>query len=265
LDYPGEEEFLEALTGEFRAPQGAGALPAAVSYNGKTFDVQILRNRCLMQGIGIPAFDHLDLLHSARRLWRGILPNCSQAAVETGILALDREGDLPGAFAPEAWFDFLNTGDSERLLRICDHNSRDILGLASILGCLCRIAADPLGEGDRWSADPEQLALSWQRTLARAPEGYGEEEFRRARTLLERAAALGYPRCSRQLAVEAEWRKADIKRALELVEGALRSPSPAGELPEWLRADLEGRRQRLLAKSASGGGRNRRRKGPGPG
>jgi hypothetical protein len=250
LDYPGEGEFLEALVKEFRAPRG-GPLPAVVSYNGKTFDVQILRNRCLMQGAGLPAFDHLDLLHSARRLWRGVLPNCSQATVEREILSLDREGDLPGAFAPEAWFDFLRAGDSGRLLEICAHNRRDILGLAAILGCLCRIAADPLGEGGRYSADMEQLAFSWQRALARAPEDYGEEEFRRARLLLERGAALGCPRCSRKLAIEAEWRGADIPGALGLVERAL-----GREMPAWLRGDLEGRRERLLAKS-------RARRGPG--
>ncbi|MDR1108528.1 MAG: ribonuclease H-like domain-containing protein, partial [Spirochaetaceae bacterium] len=68
LDYPGEGEFLEALVKEFRplppgperrARGGTGEIspetpPAAVSYNGKTFDVPILRNRCLMQGLALP-------------------------------------------------------------------------------------------------------------------------------------------------------------------------------------------------------------------
>jgi uncharacterized protein YprB with RNaseH-like and TPR domain len=252
LDYPGEGEFLGALIKEFHGKRETGIPPAMVSYNGKTFDAQILRNRCLMQGVRLPVFDHLDLLHSARRLWRGVLPNCSQATVETEILSLSREGDLSGAFAPEAWFDFLNSGESGGLLQICDHNSRDILGLAAILGCLCRIAADPLGEGGRYSADMERLAICWQRILGRAGalEEYGEEEFRRARLLLERGAALGYPWCSRKLAIEAEWREADIRGALDLVERAL--GSPAGEMPGWLRTDLEGRRERLLAKSRAG-------------
>jgi uncharacterized protein YprB with RNaseH-like and TPR domain len=243
LDYPGEGEFLEALLGEFRSPAGApGARPTVVSYNGKTFDVQILRNRCLMRGLVPPVFDHLDLLHPARRLWKGILPNCSQATVETEILSLSREGDLSGAFAPEAWFDFLNAGKAGGLLRICDHNSRDILGLASIFGCLCRIAGDPLGQGARYSANAEQLALSWQRALVAGD--YGEEESRRARALLERGAALGCPRCCRKLAIEAEWRGGDIAGALGLVERAL-----GREMPGWLRGDLEGRRERLRAKA----------------
>jgi uncharacterized protein YprB with RNaseH-like and TPR domain len=246
LDYPGEGEFLEALVKEF-LPRGGepGRLPAVVSYNGKTFDVPILRNRCLMLGQALPAFDlHLDLLHSARRLWKGVLPNCSQGSVETGILSLSREGDLSGAFAPDAWFEFLRTGNPGRLLQIGDHNGRDILGLASILACLCRIAADPLGEGERFSADPEQLALCWRRA---AEGGWGEEEGRAA-ALLERAAALGCPRCCRKLAVEAEWREGDFKGALALVERALGRE----EMPAWLRLDLEGRRKRLTAKAAGG-------------
>jgi uncharacterized protein YprB with RNaseH-like and TPR domain len=248
LDYPGEGEFLEALVRELGPPSP----PAVVSYNGKTFDVQILRNRCLVQGIVPPVFEHLDLLHSARRLWRGVLPSCSQAVVETEILSLSREGDLPGAFAPDSWFEFLKNGNPGMLLRICDHNSRDILGLASLLGCLCRIALDPLEEGRRYSADPEQLALSWQRALDRGCGGAG---LPMARALLERAAALGRPRCCRRLAVEAEWRRGDIRGALDLVERALAPPGGgAREMPAWLRNDLEGRRERLLRKAPAGRG-----------
>ncbi|MDR1972938.1 MAG: ribonuclease H-like domain-containing protein [Treponema sp.] len=246
LDYPGEGDFLETLAGEFG---GASPPPTLVSYNGKSFDAQILRNRCLMHGIAFPALDHLDLLHSARRLWKGVLPNCSQATVETAILSLSREGDLSGAFAPESWFDFLRSGDSRRLLQICDHNSRDIVGLASLFACLCRIAADPLGAGERYSADMEQLAVCWQRALGRRLQG--EEEFRRARALLERGAALGYPRCCRKLAIEAEWRQGNIAAALALVDRALARNNPSRGLPEWLRLDLEARRQRLLGKAGA--------------
>jgi hypothetical protein len=237
LDYPGEADFLEALRGEFKPSC------TLVSYNGKTFDSQILRNRCLMNGMVPPALNHADLLFSARRLWKGVLPNCSQGTVETEILSLDRGEDLSGAFAPDAWFTFLRSGDAAALLQICDHNIRDIVGLASLFGCLCRIAADPLGEGERYSANMEQLAFSWRRAADNGEAG-------RARALLERGAALGYPRCCRKLAIEAEWRGGEILRALDLVERALaRTP---GRLPEWLRRDLEGRRKRLLAKAATG-------------
>jgi hypothetical protein len=215
-----------------------------VSYNGKSFDAQILRTRCLMNGIPLPAFDHIDLLHPARRLWKRALPNCSQATIETELLSLSREGDLSGAFAPDAWFNFLKSGSAEALLQIGDHNSRDIVGLASIFACLCKIAANPLEEGDRYRADPEQLSLCWYRALRRDGLLYGAEEHHMARVLIEKGAARGYPRCCRKMAIEAEWRQRDIPQALKLVERALEFP----QLTEKQRYDLEVRRDRLLKK-----------------
>jgi uncharacterized protein YprB with RNaseH-like and TPR domain len=244
LDYPGEPGFLEALAGEL------GGRPTLVSYNGRTFDAQILRNRCLLNGISLPPFEHADLLYSARRLWKRFLPNCSQGTVESGVLSIDREDDLPGAFAPEAWFGFLNGGDPADLLRICEHNSRDIRGLASLLGCLCRIARDPLK--DLYHPDFEQLWLCWWGALRRGV--CGEGEYRTVRALLERGAAKGYPRCCRKLAVEAEWRRGDIAGALRLVERALAFEPPpgaprSGYLSGRLREDLEKRKKRLMAKA----------------
>ncbi|MDR2177322.1 MAG: ribonuclease H-like domain-containing protein [Treponema sp.] len=244
LDYPGEPGFLEAVLGEL------GNRPTVVTYNGRTFDAQILRNRCLINGMTLPPFEHADLLYSARRLWKRFLPNCSQGTVESGVLSISRENDLPGAFAPEAWFSFLNDGDSAALLRICEHNIRDIRGLASLLGCLCRIARDPLG--NRYHPDLEHLWLCWQSALRRGL--CGEGEYPMARALLERGAKEGYPRCCRKLAVEAEWRQGDIAEALRLVERALAFEPPSGEprsgyFSGRLREDLEKRKKRLLAKA----------------
>ncbi|MDR0730386.1 MAG: ribonuclease H-like domain-containing protein, partial [Treponema sp.] len=69
LDYPGEPDFLKAVTGEFDPPPG-GRAPLAVSFNGKSFDAQILKTRFRMQGLAPPAYYHADLLHPARRLWK---------------------------------------------------------------------------------------------------------------------------------------------------------------------------------------------------
>ena len=124
LDYPGESDFLDALLPEFSARS------FVVSYNGKSFDSQILKTRCLMNGIKPPEYLHADLLHPARRLWKNVLENCSQSTIEEKILDIDRSGDVPGAQAPEIWFDFLRTGNAEQLEGICDHNVRDIQGLA---------------------------------------------------------------------------------------------------------------------------------------
>ncbi|MCL2763391.1 MAG: ribonuclease H-like domain-containing protein, partial [Treponema sp.] len=125
LDYPGEPDFIEALVREIKR----GGNTIIVSYNGKSFDSQILKTRCLMNGISPPQYFHADLLHPSRRFWKRLLPDCSQGTIETNILGLDRTGDIPGAMAPEIWFSFLRDGAAEPLLGICEHNRKDIAGL----------------------------------------------------------------------------------------------------------------------------------------
>ncbi|MDR0324238.1 MAG: ribonuclease H-like domain-containing protein [Treponema sp.] len=155
LDYPGENDFLEAVLKEFKNKQSV-----IVSYNGKCFDSQILKTRCLMNSIKPPEYLHADLLHPARRLWKNIIHDCSQGSIETRILGLDRSDDIPGALAPEIWFEFLKTGRTERLLGICDHNRADIEGLASILSAMISIAAAPVAAEYRY--DIGRLALYWR-------------------------------------------------------------------------------------------------------
>jgi uncharacterized protein YprB with RNaseH-like and TPR domain len=167
LDYPGENAFLEALLGEFINKERI-----IVSYNGKCFDSQILKTRCLMNRIQSPEYFHVDLLHPARRLWKTVLEDCSQATIKTGILGLDRADDIPGAMAPEIWFDFLKTGNAERLTGICDHNCRDIAGLAAMLCAMSRIAEDPLGTVKKYRYDIEQLALRWRSFLRHTNVAY---------------------------------------------------------------------------------------------
>jgi uncharacterized protein YprB with RNaseH-like and TPR domain len=247
LDYPGEGDFLEAVRGEFRD----GIL--AASYNGKNFDSQILKNRWLMNGIVPAEYAHGDLLYPARRLWRRVLPDCSQGTIEREILGLSRAGDVGGAFAPEIWFNFLKKGETGPLLKICEHNLRDILGLASLFACLCNIAAEPREAREKYRADGEGLALLW---FYAARQGRADPGL--ARRLLEAAAEEGYPRACRRLAVELEWGRGgfpgvapgspvrDLGRALALTERALEYRS--GNLGGGARKDLESRRERLLKK-----------------
>jgi uncharacterized protein YprB with RNaseH-like and TPR domain len=196
LDYPGEYDFLETLLGEFPAPDAGGKPPLVITYNGKCFDSQILKNRCLMNGLTPPAYPQGDLLHPARRLWKRVLPSCSQGDIETMILGLDRTRDIPGSQAPEIWFSFLKTGLPDVLLGICDHNVRDLLGLAFLTAAFAEIALDPLSGGERYRCDPESLALTW-RKRSRAMEG---ETRRKGDALL--AAAEAYPRAAYTLALD---------------------------------------------------------------
>ena len=184
LDYPGENDFLEASLSQFKNENSV-----IVTYNGKSFDSQILKTRCLMNGIKPPEYYHADLLHPARRLWKNVIGDCSQGSIETRILGLDRSGDIPGALAPEIWFEFLKTGKHERLMGICDHNISDITGLSSILSAMISIAAAPFDS--QYHYDLERLALYW-RDFVRFEES--SDLQRAGGRLLHLAVQQKYPR-----------------------------------------------------------------------
>ena len=245
LDYPGEPDFLEGVTGEF----SARSPPYMVSYNGKSFDSQILRNRLLMNGIKPPDYGHADLLHPARRLWKRKLADCSQATIEVEILGLDRAGDVSGALAPEIWFSFLRDGERNELLSICEHNAKDIAGLATIFLALNEIAKNPVQRLEKYDYDLETLALAWHDTLRRNRMRFLDGEARNHITdtgerLLTQAAESGYPRAAIVLAKNAEWRKRDIKLALRYTNLALENRGDS----ENMRDELIKRRTRLERK-----------------
>jgi len=251
LDYPGENEFIESVAAEF-CPSGGG-LPLVVSYNGKCFDSQILKNRCLLNRIRPPEYYQADLLHPSRRLWKNILSDCSQATIEVQILGIDRTGDVSGAMAPEIWFSFLREGDNaasrRELLAICDHNKRDVAGLAALFLALAQIASDPFKSRDTFRFDDKAMALSWWKALKKHPfyfednESYTETAF----SLLDAAAKNVSPQAAIVLAKDAEWRLRDFKLALHYTNLAL----TAAEIPSGFRDEIEKRLERLEKKYES--------------
>lgn len=289
LDFPAEADFLDAVL-RFMNDSPEGTFLA--TYNGKTFDSQILKTRCLMNGFSPPSFFQLDLLYPSRRMWKRVLPNCSQATIETMILGLDRSGDPGGSLAPGIWFDFLRSGENLekpgpaaiRLESICDHNVKDIGGLASIFTVFTEIAASPLEAAERYRCDLERLAMVWRRSPRTAGLGFDAERETTALKLLE-AAAREYPRSCLRLAFDflrtgrreegralldriagpdAVWRippdpsvRALALRALAIDAGKRIGPEPArlfleralrtdaDALPKGLRGDLERRLERL--------------------
>jgi uncharacterized protein YprB with RNaseH-like and TPR domain len=222
LDFPGENDYIQnLLDNEFSRPGASGAAPLIVSYNGKTFDSQIIRTRCLLNGFTPPEYYHADLLHPCRRLWKGILPSCSQASIETNLLGIDRSDDIPGSMAPDIWFSFLKTGNTRELMGICDHNLRDISGLAKIFLMLGDIARDPIQSQKKYNYDIDALAFRWRDILYRRPGYFTGDESLTAAALFSAAAEELGPRALRQLAIEAEWHKGDIKQALEYTQKIL--------------------------------------------
>jgi uncharacterized protein YprB with RNaseH-like and TPR domain len=155
LDYPGENDFLSIVLREFENKNSV-----IVTFNGKCFDSSILKTRCLMNRIKPPQYFHADLLYPARRLWKNVIQDCSQASIEKKIAGIDRIGDVPGSLAPDIWFEFLKTGRTDRLMDICKHNILDISGLASILAGMVSIAEDPFNS--EYCYDIDRIALYWR-------------------------------------------------------------------------------------------------------
>jgi len=136
--------FAEALT-------SAGAL---VTFNGKSFDMPMIRERSIIHRVELPSADgppdnrlppHLDLLHDARRRWKGQLPNCRLQTLESHLCCRARTGDIPGGDIPDAYQQFVRDGDARRLRAICRHNLLDMLTMVQLV-CMLLTGCDGDGQ-----------------------------------------------------------------------------------------------------------------------
>jgi hypothetical protein len=111
-----------------------------VTFNGKSFDVPLLKARARLAGadLAVEKAAHLDLLHATRRWLRAGWPDCRLRTAEAHALRLERVNDLPGAAAPGAWRRWLDRGDGSLLERVLEHNCADLLTLAALLALLER-------------------------------------------------------------------------------------------------------------------------------
>ncbi len=135
-----EERALIALVEETLGP-----LTGIVSFNGKAFDVPVLESRCIMSRRRFPlsTVPHLDLLFTARRLWRQRLESCSLSHLEPTILGLHRQGDVPSYLVPQIYFDYLRYGRVDPLRGVFYHNAQDILSLVALFALSCRVFENP--------------------------------------------------------------------------------------------------------------------------
>jgi hypothetical protein len=142
-----------------------------VSYNGKSFDLPLLRTRCVMNRLPpLPDRPHLDLVHVARRVhrtarggargassqeppreardardgpwverddgpegarWR--VTSCRLVALERSLLGFERIDDVPSAEIPARFSHFVRTGDGDAIRGVCDHNLLDVISMAALV------------------------------------------------------------------------------------------------------------------------------------
>jgi uncharacterized protein YprB with RNaseH-like and TPR domain len=140
--------------------------PHLVTFNGKTFDVPVLKARLGLARMppGIDAACHLDLLHSARRLYKRRIGDCSLDSCERSVLLYHREGDVPSELIPEIYVEYLRTGRPGRLTDVFHHNLIDVVSMAALAGHMASLVE----AGDH---DLDDLV-----SLARVQRRFGEED-----------------------------------------------------------------------------------------
>jgi len=105
--------------------------PALVTFNGKSFDVPYVSDRLAYYGMGsLARIPHYDVLHFSRRKWKNHYPSLRLTALETTILGICRDDDIPGQMVPEFYETYLKTGNCGPLVPIIEHNKQDVLSLA---------------------------------------------------------------------------------------------------------------------------------------
>lgn len=118
----------------------AGRLASAsclVSFNGKTFDWPLLRNRFVLNRVRAPSLPpHVDLLHCARRVLRSRLRSIRLVELERKVLGMYREDDVSGALIPQLYFDYLDGGDVSPIAKVIEHNANDLIALAALMAKL---------------------------------------------------------------------------------------------------------------------------------
>ena len=113
-----------------------------VSFNGKTFDIPLLRSRFVINRIPeeIRELRHIDLLHVSRNLFKRNIISKRLVDIEIEIIRFQRtRDDIPGWLIPQAYFDYLESGESAPIASIFYHNRMDIISLAVLANFLAEI------------------------------------------------------------------------------------------------------------------------------
>lgn len=145
--YQQEAPLLAAVDALVRGSAGL------VTYNGRTFDLPVLETRYEFNRVTPPfaALAHVDMLHAARRLWRGApaapgawpeTDSCRLTALERVLFGVRRIGDVPGFEIPGRYFEFMRSGDALPLEPVLEHNRLDLLTLAAMTARALRLLAE---------------------------------------------------------------------------------------------------------------------------
>ncbi|MGH1363132.1 MAG: ribonuclease H-like domain-containing protein [Calditrichia bacterium] len=277
-DFPSEWLMLEHLESIFQGYK------YTVSFNGKAFDLPLLKTRYVLnrQETILEDMLHVDVLHAARRLWKQRLPACDLQSLERHILDIHRIEDVPGDLIPQLYFEFMRKRQAFLLRNVLEHNFHDIVNMVLLtarMGRICEAPSQELAEADdlysysrylfKGGYFPETIELANYLT-----ETFGQESrwFSRARYLAAMAMKkLGdrpsskrelqelfdqnvfHPTVVEELAKVLEHEDKDFELAIAVVDSGLmyltnlRQLSPRSPLLKYVKT-MKHRRNRLVRK-----------------
>ncbi|HVH43553.1 MAG TPA: ribonuclease H-like domain-containing protein [Labilithrix sp.] len=203
-----------------RVAERLAAASMLVTFNGKSFDMPVLRTRFVMNRMPIPVeAPHFDLVHVARRLHKLRGVGASLGAVEREVLGFVREDDVPSGEVSACYLHFLRTADPRALMGVVEHNAWDVVSMAALVG----LYGEPL-EGTQLEAG-DLVGLA--RTLKRA--GSSDLAFEAADVAIARGAGNDGTRVRAEIA-KARGDKARALTDFEALAASVDDPSVRLEL-----------------------------------
>ncbi len=247
-----------------------------VTFNGKNFDIPLLETRFILSRFGVPLADkpNYDLVYPSRKIWRRVCQNCRLVTLETQLLDINRGNDIPSELIPYHYFDFVRTGNAEKISRVFHHNRMDILSMVILAHRIHSTYHDPLAFRPKRGIEHmvlgklfmeqgmvEKATGCLEKALKFCDEPFQWEAMRvlslvyKRRGLWERSAALWEDMISWdggrssfpyvELAKHYEHRVKDYSKALEMVRRAFETLDCLGS-PE--RETLLHREKRVISK-----------------
>ena len=135
-----------------------------VTFNGKSFDWPMVHDRSILHRLDhddavsvgdshLPQLVHCDLLHHARRRWKGVLPNCKLQTLERLVCRRHRREDIGGAQIPLAYHDFVRGGAAGPIRSVLQHNALDLVTLVEVVLALARGGSAEARDGQKKAAN----------------------------------------------------------------------------------------------------------------
>ena len=251
-----------------------GKFKCLSSYNGKSFDIPVLRSRYILNRIPheLDRFSHIDLLHIARRIWKYDLDSKKLSDIESKILQFTRgDEEIPGWLVPQMYQDYVQTGNAEPLKGVFYHNEIDVVSLAALfLKIEQMLSTDNLPGNETLSlgeifhkAQKLEIAVEYyKKALANDSEAYfrekalinlayslkQQEKLEEMCTIWKELAQAENLTACVELAKYFEHKKKNYISALKWTEIAIQISENPSSNANRLLAELEHRRVRLMLK-----------------